>query len=121
MRFVKFSCLVALAVVSLADQARADAWDIMVVNSTGKAIRSVELAITPATVWTGINQTETGKTIQNGSRDVAHFDKPNDKCRYDLRAVFSDGGSAVWAKINVCDFSYVTIKYPNSQPTFAAN
>jgi hypothetical protein len=113
--------MLTLSLAAIAAPAHADAWDMVVVNQTGKSLRSVEFAPSPNTIWQDQSQTLTRAIIPTGGRDTAHFEKPASKCRFDLKAVFTDTGSAVWSSINVCDNSYVTIKYLNSKPTFTSN
>lgn len=113
--------MLALCLAALAAPAHAEPWNMVVVNQTGKSLRSVEFTPSPNTSWQNQSQTLTSAIIPTGGRDTAHFDKPVSKCRFDLKAVFTDTGSAVWSSINVCDNSYVTIKYLNSKPTFTTN
>ena len=44
------------------------------------------------------------------------------QCKIDLKATFADDTTATWSGINVCDNSYVTIKYSAAgAPVFTAN
>lgn len=113
--------VLALCLAALAAPAHAEPWNMVVVNQTGRSLRSVEFAPSPNTIWQDQSQTLTRAIIPTGGRDTAHFDKPASKCRFDLKAVFTDTTSAVWSSINVCDNSYVTIKYVNNKPTYTSN
>lgn len=113
--------MLTLSLAAIAAPAHAEPWDMVVVNQTGKSLRSVEFAPSPNTRWQNQSQTLTSAIIPTGGRFTAYFDKPVSKCRFDLKGIFTDTGSAVWSSINVCDNSYVTIKYLNSKPTFTTN
>ncbi len=116
------TALVIAAVVGamIATPARAEAWDMVVINATGKPIRTIELGPSPATGWTAVQSDPLG-VLGNGERATIHFNKSNGICRMDLRATFSDATAAVYASINVCDNTYVTLKLTNGKPTFSTN
>ncbi|MEI9850602.1 MAG: hypothetical protein WDN24_06795 [Sphingomonas sp.] len=52
---------------------------------------------------------------------TVHFEKGENNCRYDVRATFADDTNAVWTGINVCDNAFVTLRYRDGAPVFAAN
>ncbi|WP_448662382.1 hypothetical protein ACG3SL_17200 [Sphingomonas sp. CJ20] len=113
----------ALAVLVVATPAWADPWDFILVNSTGKAIKSVEVSPGGAGTWVANKVDEDLKKealVKAGGRMTVHFDKGSG-CKYDVKAVFEDGTNAVWSGVNVCDNSYVTVKYAGGTPTFTAN
>jgi hypothetical protein len=115
----------AAAVLMLATPAIADDWDFMLTNSSGKTIKTIELAPTGTTTWQP-NKIEADfrkdPTIKSGAKTTIHFDKDGKVCKYDIKATFADDTSAVWTAVNVCDNAYVTIKYNAAgAPTFTAS
>lgn len=114
----------AVAVAAMAAPALAEDWDFVLINSTGKLIKTVEISPAGAAKWQA-NKVEEDMAksdgIKVGARMTLHFDKPESQCRFDVKGTFDDGSSAVWSNINVCDNAYVTLKYANGAPTFTAN
>lgn len=120
---LKFAVSAALA-LSVAVPALADAWDFILINNTGKPIASVEVSPTGAEKWQPNKVDEDLKRegdTKPGARITVHFEK-DASCKYDVKATFSDKTTSVWSGINVCDNSYITLKYNASgATTFVAN
>jgi hypothetical protein len=119
------STLATAGVLVLATPAAAEEWDFVLINMTGKAIRSVELAPTRTADWVP-NQVDleiaTPAPVRPTARTTIHFDKRDDTCVYDIRATLDSGSQSVWQAVNVCDNSYVTLKFNASgATTFSAN
>jgi len=117
--------LAAVAALSIAAPAMADDWDFVLINNAGKAIKTVELAPAGTTTWqpnkVDPDFKKADATVKPGARMTVHFDK-GAGCKYDVKLNFADGSSGVWSAINVCDNSYVTVKYSTAgAPTFTAN
>lgn len=117
--------LAAIAALVIAAPAMADDWDFVLINSSGKAIKTVEIAPTGTTTWQPNKVDPDFKkedaTVKPGARMTVHFDK-GAGCKYDVKLNFVDGSNGVWTAINVCDNSYVTVKYSGAgAPTFTAN
>ncbi|WHU01351.1 MULTISPECIES: hypothetical protein [unclassified Sphingomonas] len=117
--------LAAIAALSIAAPAMADDWDFVLINNSGKAIKTVEIAPTGTTTWQPNKVDPDFKkedaTVKPGARMTVHFDK-GAGCKYDVKLNFADSSSGVWTAINVCDNSYVTVKYSAAgAPTFTAN
>lgn len=108
----------------VASPAFAEDWDFILINTTGKPIKTIELApagtpdFKPQTVDPETRR-ETG--VKVGARTTIHFDKAASQCRYDIKATFEDTTTQVWTGANVCDNSYITLKFANGRPTIAAN
>lgn len=107
-----------------ATPACADDWDFVLINHTGKPIHRVELAPAGTTDWQA-NRVDPDLRqegdVNAGGRMIVHFDKAN-VCKYDVKGSFSDGTAAVWPGVNICDNSYVTIKFNAAgAPIYAAN
>ena len=112
------------AALTIATPAFADAWDFVLVNSSGKPIKTVELAPTGTTTWQANKVDPDFKkegAVKPGGRMTVHFDK-GDSCKYDVKVTFSDDSSGVWSAVNICDNAFVTIRYDASgKPVFSAN
>ena len=117
--------LAASAALVIAAPAMADDWDFVLINASGKAIKTVEIAPTGTTTWQPNKIDPDFKkedaTVKPGARMTVHFDK-GAGCKYDVKLNFADGGTGTWTAINVCDNSYVTVKYNSAgAPVFTAN
>lgn len=111
-------CLVA------ASPAAAEDWDFMLTNSSGKPIKTIELApagtpdFKPQTIDAEMRR---DTVIKVGAKTTVRFDKAASQCRYDLRATFEDGTTQVWTGANICTNSYITLKLAAGKPTIVAN
>jgi hypothetical protein len=118
------SAMAIAAVLTLAAPAMAEDWDFILVNNTGKTIKTVEISPGGAGTWVAnkidTELTKEVKSVKPNGKMTVHFDKGSG-CKYDLKATFDDGSSAVWSAINVCDNAYVTVNYANGTPTFKAS
>ncbi|MEP9359343.1 hypothetical protein [Sphingomonas sp. KR3-1] len=117
--------LAAAAALVIAAPAMADDWDFVLINSSGKAIKTVEIAPTGTTTWQPNKVDPEFKkedtVVKPGGRMTVHFDKGSG-CKYDVKLNFADNSNAVWTAINVCDNSFVTVKYSAAgAPVFTAN
>ena len=117
--------ITAVAMLMVATPAFADEWDFILINSSGKAIKAIEVSPTGAGTWQPNKVDPDMKrdaTVKPGGRMTVHFDKAGSQCRYDIKGTFEDGTSATWSNVNVCDNSYVTVKYNAAgAPAFTAN
>ena len=116
--------LAGAAFVTLASPALAEDWDFVLINNAGKEIKKIEIAPTGSTSWVASKQEEgiVYSAIKSGGRTTVHFDKAGNQCRYDVKVTFADGSNGVWSGINVCDSTFVTIRFNGSgAPIFAAN
>jgi hypothetical protein len=116
--------LAAAAALVVAAPAMADAWDFVLINSSGKPIKTVEIAPTGTTTWQPNKVDPDFKkegAVKPGGRMTVHFDK-GPGCKYDVKITFGDDSNSVWTAINVCDNSFVTVKYNAAgATTFTAN
>ena len=118
-RIIGAAALVALASGTVA---QADAWALFVVNSTGKSIYKIEVAPAATSAWSPAPfNPNNGTRLDSGARREIDFYREADKCRYDLRATFSDLSAAVYSGVNVCDYSYVTLKLVNGKAAFTGD
>jgi hypothetical protein len=113
----------AAAALMIAAPALAEDWDFVLINNAGKSIKTVEISPGGAGTWVA-NKTDPEMKREAltkvGGRTTVHFDKGSG-CKYDLRATFEDGSTAVWSGVNVCNNSYITIRYSGGTPSFTAN
>lgn len=110
--------------LSIASPALAEDWDFMLTNSTGKAIKSIELAPAGSSEFKPVTEDAEVKrepVIKPGARTTVRFDRPSSQCRFDLRATFEDATTQVFANANVCDNSYITVKLTGGKPSITAN
>lgn len=111
------------AAIALAVPALAEDWDFMLTNGSGKTITTVELAPAGSGTWQPNKvdaELRKDATIKNGGKTTIHFDKGSG-CKYDVKATFEDGTSAVWSGFNVCDNSYITLTFAGGKPAFKAS
>ena len=104
--------------------AYADPWDFVLINDAGKTIKTVEVSPAGANSWvanTADPDMKHADSIKVAGRTTIHFEKNGSQCKFDIKATFEDGSSAVWSGVNVCDNSFVTLRYKDGAPTFAAN
>jgi hypothetical protein len=119
----KYAAFAAAALLA-ASPAFAEDWDFVLTNSTGKGIKTFEISPAGANKWQANKvdpEMKREPEVKNGGRTTIHFDKEGSQCKYDLKATFGDGGTAVWSGINICDAAYVTIKYANDTATFTVS
>ena len=116
--------IIGAVALLFATPAFAEAWDFVLTNSTGKPIKAIEISPAGAATWqANIVDAELKKDalVANGARTTVHFDKGGGQCRFDLKLTFGDDSSATWTNINVCDNAYVTLRYKDGAPVFAAS
>lgn len=126
MAFSKVLGMCALLVtLGTGTAARADPWNMIVINSTGKTIYKLEVAPAGTTTWASTTlQAMNGAPVAevpNGDRVEAHFDKQGSICRYDLKTSFTDRSTATFSGVNVCDNSYVTLKFSSGKAVYTVN
>ncbi len=98
-------------------------WDFVLINATGKGITDVEVAPASSARWQMQKRDPELKRMPflAGGRESIRFDRDANACRFDIRIKFADGTTGLWSRVNVCDNSYVTIRYTNGAPTFIGN
>lgn len=120
---MRYLAMAAGAALVLAAPAQAEDWDFILINDSGKEIKGVELTPSGGTEWQKevVDAERKKEALTHGKRTTVHFDKGASQCRYDVRATFADETTTVWTGINVCDNAFVTLRYRNGAPVFAAN
>lgn len=120
---MRFLTGVALALVA-ASPAMADDWDFVLINSTGKPIKTVEVAPSGTSDWKSGLEAEGERrqaVINPGARATVRLDKPAGQCRYDIRTTYADASTMVFVDANICDNSYITVKLAGDKPVITAN
>ena len=122
---MRTTLITAAAALMVATPAFAEDWDFVLTNSSGKTIKTIEVSPAGTGTWQPNKvdpELKKEGLIKAGGRMTVHFDKDSKQCRYDVKATFEDATSAVWTGINVCDNSYVTVRYNGAgAPVFTAS
>ncbi|MET0310336.1 MAG: hypothetical protein ABW023_16645 [Sphingomonas sp.] len=122
---MRTTLITAAAALMVATPAFADDWDFILLNSSGKSIKAIEISPAGSGSWQPNKVDPDMKrdaVIKTGGRMTVHFDKAGSQCRYDIKATFEDGSAGTWSNINVCDNSYITVKYDaKGAPVFTAS
>ena len=97
---------------------------VVLINRSAGMIKTVEIGCRRARISTGSLKSaidpQTKKedaTVKPGARMTVHFNK-GEGCKYDVKLNFADNSNGVWSGINVCDNSYVTVKYTAGATAF---
>lgn len=101
--------LLAAAIVALPAPSLAAAGNFTLVNRTGANIVSLQIRRVGTSAWQPL-----GGNPAAGSRMAVAFADPD--CAFDIQAKLSDGQSATFTGVNLCDVTTVTL---NRGPTGA--
>lgn len=122
---MRTTLITAAAALMVATPALADDWDFILTNNSGKAIKAIEVSPAGTDKWQPNKvdpEVKKEGMVKVGGRMTVHFNKEGNQCRFDVKATFEDATSSVWTGINVCDNSYITIRYNAAgAPVFAAS
>ncbi|HEX8667799.1 MAG TPA: argininosuccinate lyase [Allosphingosinicella sp.] len=95
-----------------ASPALAGTQDFVLINDTGYNISEIYVAPSREADW---QEDVLGQDIlSKGSRVNIHFDRSEDTCLWDLKAVYDDGDTATWQAFNLCEVSVISISYNDS-------
>lgn len=113
----------SIGVLLAAAPAFGEEWEFLLTNATGKRIVAVELAPSSSSRWQFPKRDPdaTPAPFVSGARQSIAFDKDHGTCLVDLRARFADGTLSVWPRIDLCQLSYVTLRYSHGAPSFFGN
>ena len=99
---------VALALAA-ATPATAQTRDFTLINATGKAVSEVYVSASATDDWEedvlGVD------TLDPGQRVNISFPGTTKACLHDLKLVHSNGDTAEWTSINLCEVSVVSARY----------
>lgn len=118
------TAIIASLAALIATPALAEDWDFILINNSGKEVKKIEVSAGGANSWQANKvdpELKREANVKVGGRVTVHFDK-GAGCRYDIKLTFADDSSSVWSGVNVCDNSFVTVRYSASGATsFTAN
>lgn len=109
------TAVVLFAACVLASPLMAGKQDFEIVNKTGKTISGIYVSKTSTTDWEE-NLLEKD-TLKNGETFDVSFEKEK-SCKWDMLIVHSNGDKAVFAEMNLCEISKVTLKYEGGNPVY---
>ncbi|MEX0760025.1 MAG: hypothetical protein WD100_10635 [Tistlia sp.] len=93
--------------------AQAGAQDFQLLNETGYQIDYVYLSAVDEQDWEedvmGEDALPTGEAV-----DI-EFAGGDDRCLWDLKAIYNDGDEAVWGGIDLCRIARITLYYNSSE------
>lgn len=99
----------ALIGAFFAQPAAAGQQDFILVNDTGYTIEQVYVSPSRASSWQ--EDVLGDNVLAEGGRVTIRFDREEDTCLWDLKAVYADGDTAEWQAFNLCEVSVVAIRY----------
>ena len=101
--------------------ARAESWDFVLVNKTGKTIKLVEVALAGSGDWKKDVRDEEirGESkIKPGDDYTVHFERGADTCKYDVRMTFEgEEVPVVWTGFDTCKFAFGDFALTNGVPS----
>lgn len=98
----QLAMMVALAVAALPSTATAAAGNFALVNKTGASITALSIRRSGTAAWRSV-----GGSAASGARTTVAFQDPD--CAFDLQAKLSDGQTATYSGVNLCDVATVTL------------
>ncbi len=113
-----FLAVVAALSMALTGVAMAADQDFTLVNTTGFEIDQLFVSPHSSNNW---GSDVLGRDVLPAGNQTDITFPPNTRpCAWDLKVVYSDGGSASWANINLCSISKVTLFYNRQTDTTRA-
>ncbi|WP_066798810.1 hypothetical protein [Sphingomonas soli] len=99
----------ALLFATMAAPALASDETLHVTNRTGYTISEIYIAPSSTTDWE--EDIMGGDELEPNTSVDIDFSRSEDTCKWDLKAVYDDGTSAVWYNIDLCKISSITMFY----------
>jgi hypothetical protein len=108
--------LIGAALLSLAAPALAEDWDFVLVNKTGKTIKTIELSEAGKGEWKPESLAEdmVHDPVRPGTSHTVKFDKV--ACSVDVRLTFDDDSQTVFTKFNACDNAFGDFAFKGDLP-----
>ena len=111
--FTLFSVVVMMGLLSIS--AFAGDQDFTLVNETGLTVVAFYCSPTTTNNW---EEDILGQDVlEDGQQVLINFQANTEDCKYDLMIVDEDGDKIVWANINLCETTHVTLFYKDGKPT----
>ncbi len=110
-----------LVLGGLSGQARAEGkQDFVLINKTGYQLKEVYVSPTGSNDW---EEDVLGREmLDNGETTEIKFHRAATGCKWDLKVVYTDDGSAaMWQGFDLCKIEKITIKYNRSTDTTSAS
>jgi hypothetical protein len=108
--------LLGAALLAAAVPAQAEDWDFVLVNHTGKTIKTIEVSGSGKAQWAP-EQLDEGivhDPVRAGVSHTVRFDKT--ACAVDVRVTFSDDSQAVFTGFDACKNPVGDFSYKNGSP-----
>lgn len=107
---------IGAALMSLAAPAGAEDWDFVLVNKTGKTIKTVEVTDAGQAQWAKekLEDDVQNGPIRPGESHTVHFAK--NTCKIDVRLTFSDDSQSVFSNFNACDNAFGDFAFKGEIP-----
>ena len=116
-KFILAMALAAAMVSSAAGQARQD---FELVNKTGYEINEVYISPSKKDNWE--EDILGDETLDDGESRTIRFHNSGNTCIWDLKVVYEeDDSTAVWANLDLCKVSKITIRYNRKTDTTSAS
>lgn len=97
------------ATLMLAGPALAGDQDFTLINGTGRTVTEVHVSPSPVDDW---EEDVLGReALPDGARTVIRFAGDPEACLGDVRVVYTDGQTADWDALNLCEISVIGIEY----------
>ena len=97
------------AALALAGPAVAGDQDFALINATGHTVNEVYVSPSAVDEW---EEDVLGQDVlADGARTTIRFERDTEACLWDLRVVYSDGETADWPGLNLCEISVIAIEY----------
>jgi hypothetical protein len=108
--------LLGAALLSLAAPAHAEDWDFVLVNKTGKVIKTIELSDAGKSQWAAekLEEDMVHDPVKPGGNHTVHFAKGS--CAVDVRLTFSDDSQSVFSNFNACDNAFGEFAFKGETP-----
>jgi hypothetical protein len=108
--------LIGAVLLTAAAPAYAEAWDFVLMNKTGKTIKTIELSDSGKAEWAQetLDADMVHDPVRPGTNHTVHFDKK--ACAVDVRLTFNDDSQAVFSNFNACDNAFGDFSFKGEAP-----
>ena len=107
--------LISAVLLAVAAPAYAAEQEFVLVNKTGKTIKTVDVSEVGKAEWTPetLDEEMVHDPVRSGMNHTVHYDKG---CAVDVRLTFNDGSQAVFGNFNACDYAFGDFSFKNELP-----
>lgn len=101
--------IAALLAAAITAPAFAGTQDFTILNNTGYPIEQVHVSASTQDAW---EEDVLGQDVLDvGDRVKIRFDADEGACLWDLKVTYTDGETAEWQGLNLCEVSLVALSY----------